>query len=76
VKALVEYAPSLSLSEVRKVNNKALAFLKKMTLDFKDASIKIQSLFLSTCLFEITKERDLANAETMKGKKSLEIEQG
>lgn len=59
VKALVEYAPSLSLSEARKVNNKALAFLKKMTLDFKDASIKIQSHFLSTCLFEITKEGDL-----------------
>jgi DNA-binding response OmpR family regulator len=76
VQALIEHAPSLSLVGARKVNIKAFSFLKQMTRDFKDSDIKVQSHFLGACLFEITKDRDLANAEILKGEKLLAIEQG
>jgi hypothetical protein len=47
-----------------------------MTRDFKDSDIKIQSHFLGACLFEITRDRDLANDEILKGEELLVIEQG
>jgi len=76
VQALIEHAPTLPLVDAKKVNNKAFSFLKQMTRDFKDSYIKIQSHFLTACLFEITKEPDLANDQIIKGEKLLGIEQG
>ena len=75
VQALIEHAPSLSLVDAKKINIKAFSFLKQMTRDFKDSDIKVQSHLLAACLFKITKERDLANDEILKGEKLLAIEQ-
>ena len=76
VQALIEHAPSLPIVDAKKINNKAFSFLKQMTRDFKDSDIKIQSYFLTACLLKITRERDLANDEIIKGEKLLAIEQG
>ncbi|HCM48839.1 MAG TPA: response regulator [Colwellia sp.] len=75
VQALIGHAPSLSLINARKVNIKAFSFLKQMTRDFNDSDIKVQSHFLGACLFEITRDHDLANDEILKGEKLLAIEQ-
>jgi len=74
VQALVEYSPSLALVESKKMNNKAFTFLKQMTRDFKDVDVKVQSHLLGACLFEITKEHDLANDEIIRGQNILAIE--
>lgn len=76
VKALIEYAPSLPLTDAKKMNNKAFLCLKQMTRDFQENDIKIQSHFLGACLFEITKEHLLANNEIQKGENLLITEQG
>ena len=76
VNALIEHAPSLSLIEAKKINSKALSFLKQMAKDFKSSDIKVQSYLLSACLFEITKEHKLALLESIKGEELLKIEQG
>lgn len=74
VQALIQHAPSLPLVEAKKINNKAFSFLKQMARDFKDSDIKIQSHLLGACLFEITKERQLANDEIRRGETILAIE--
>ena len=76
VKALIEYAPSLPLVDAKKINNKALMFLKQMTRDFNESDIKIQSHFLGACLFEITRDHLLANDEIARGEKILINELG
>lgn len=75
VKALIEHSPSLSRVDAKKVNSKAFVFMKKMTRDFREVDIKIQSHLLGACLFEITKERDLANEELLRGQMLLQKEQ-
>ncbi|KGJ88576.1 response regulator [Colwellia psychrerythraea] len=75
VQALIEHAPSLPLVDARKVNNKALTFLRKMTRDFKASDIKIHSHFLGACLFDISKEDVLANNELVLGEELLIKEQ-
>lgn len=75
VQALIEHSPSLSPVDAKKINNKAFSFMKQMTRDFKDADIKIQSHLLSACLFEVTKERQLADEEVMRGQLLLTREQ-
>ena len=75
VNAVIEHAPSLSLTESKKINTKAQSFLKQMTNDFKTNEIKIHSHFLGACLFEIIKEEDLAIDEILKGEKLLTIDQ-
>ena len=75
VQALIEYAPSLPLADAKRMNSKALSFMKQMTRDFKDVDIRIQSHLLGACLFKITKERDLANAEMQLGQLLLSKEQ-
>ncbi|TYK64177.1 response regulator [Colwellia echini] len=75
VNALIEHAPTLSLVDAKKMNNKALSFLRQMTRDFKGSDLKIQAHFLGACLYEITKERQLANDEIVKGEKLLSKEQ-
>jgi len=75
VQALVEHSPSLALVESKKMNSKAFSFLKKMTRDFKDIDVKIQSHLLGACLLEITKEHELANDEIIRGQNLLTLEQ-
>ncbi|GAW97987.1 MULTISPECIES: response regulator [Colwellia] len=75
VQALIEHTPSLSLVDAKKMNSKALSFMKQMIRDFKDVDIRIQSHLLGACLFEITKEIDLANAEIKLGQLLLTREQ-
>ena len=75
VQALIEHAPSLPLADAKKMNSKALIFMKQMTRDFKDVDIRIQSHLLGACLFEITKEKKLANTEMQLGQLLLTKEQ-
>ncbi len=76
VKALIEHTPSLSLIDAKKLNSKALTFIKQMTRDFKQADVKIQSHLLSACLHEITLEREQASQEIKLGEALLEKAQG
>lgn len=71
VNAVIEHSPSLPQVETKKINNKAFAFLKQMTRDFKTSDIKIHSHFLGACLFEINNQNELANEEIIKGEKLL-----
>ena len=75
VQALIEYSPSLSPVDAKKINTKAFSFMKQMTRDFRDVDIKIQSHLLSACLLEITRENDLAKSEFELGKTLLTREQ-
>jgi len=73
--ALIEYSPSLTLTDAKRVHNKAFSFLKQMTKDFKEIDVKVHSHLLSACLFEITKEHSLANDEFLLGENLLLKEQ-
>jgi DNA-binding response OmpR family regulator/Tfp pilus assembly protein PilF len=75
VQALVEHTPSLPLVDAKKFNNKAFTFIKQMTRDFQDVDIKIQSHLLNACLFEVTREKELANEELQRGELLLIKEQ-
>jgi len=75
VRALIEHTPSLSLVDAKKLNSKAITFMKQMTRDFKDTDIKIQSHLLSACMFEVTREREQAYEELQRGEALLTKEQ-
>lgn len=75
VLALIEHNPSLSLKEAKEANNKAFKFMKKMIRDFNDTDVKIKSHFLGACLYEITKEEDLARELNLKAELLLAKEQ-
>lgn len=75
VKALIEYSPSLALVDAKKMNTKAFGYMKKMTRDFREPEIKIQSHLLGACLFNITREINLANDEIYRGESLLAREQ-
>jgi len=75
VKALIEHSPSLAMVDAKKINSKAMSFMKQMTRDFKEVDVKIQSHLLSACLFEITKEKQLADEELKRGQVLLAREQ-
>ncbi len=75
VKALIEFTPSLSLVDAKKLNSKAINFMKQMIRDFKDVDIRIQSHLLGACLYEITEEKNLASTEISLGQDLLKREQ-
>ena len=75
VQALIEHSPSLPLVDAKKLNNKAFDFMKKMTRDFREIDVKIQSHLLSACLFKITRETSLADQEILLGETLITREQ-
>ena len=74
VQALIEHLPSLPLVDAKKINNKAFSYLKQMARDFNESDIRVQSHLLGACLLEITKERQLANDEIVRGERLLHSE--
>lgn len=74
-KALVEYTPSLALSDAKKWKTKACGYFQQSNRDFRDIDLKIQSHLLSACLHEITRDTALAKENIVQGEKLLAKEQ-
>ncbi len=71
VKALIEYSPSLTIVEAKKMNRRAFKYLKQMNREFCETELRIHSHLLSACLLETTQEFSIANEELKIGKKLL-----